>query len=176
VSSIQYTQSAPPATTAVKRPGVLTAATIATLLSGVSLLIGAISVFVGGKQAMLPLAEEYFNKELGSLGAGQVISDRVMTEVYDTLSMRAGIGVFIAVLLLLAALASRNASPGGRAFLTVAILLVGPFEIMVARDFAPTLLKATGGFAVFVSFVAFVLVWLPPSGRFALDRAWGRRK
>lgn len=176
MTAIQYSQSAPPVATPLKRPGVLVASTIATLVAGVFLLIGAVSVFVGGKEAMLPAAEEYFNRELGSIGLGQEMTDVAMAEVYKTISLRAGIGVFIAVLLLLAALAARNASPGGRAFLTVAVLLVGPFEIMVARDFAPPLLSTTGGIAVFVSFVAFVLAWLPPSGRFALNRAWARRK
>nr|WP_243275153.1 hypothetical protein [Streptomyces albus] len=162
-----------------KRPAVMTAMLSAAVLSALCGLIGALMVFVGGKD----LADENVRKAVDSnptavgLPSGTdsadvkrfsaTMWDGIVTDWHGTMAARAAIAAVLAVAVLLFALCCHAGAMWARALLTVVALLAAAFpHALVLRDAAPAGLYATSLGAIVLAVVTAVLCWLPPVGRY----------
>ncbi|MFI8848986.1 hypothetical protein [Streptomyces sp. 891-h] len=168
-----------PAVGPVRRPGLVVVMLAVTVLSALSGAVGALLVYVGGKD----LADENVRKAVDSdpaavgLPAGTTAADvkqltgtawdGIVTDWESTMSARATIALVLAVAVALFALFARTGAIWARVLLSVFAVLAAAFpHMLVLRDAAPTGLYATSLGAIVLGLLAVVLCWLPPVGRY----------
>jgi hypothetical protein len=163
--------------------------TVITALSALCSLIGAIMVYGGGKE----FTDEYLrqameeNPEAVGLPEGMTASDvkgmsgalwtEAVNDFQGTLSVRAGMAVFVALCLLLFAIFMLRT---GARWARVLITIVAVFQIILPHTFImgdepPDDLFLTSFGAVILGLVALIMVWLPPVGRFNKAHKQARR-
>lgn len=164
---------------AVRRPGTIMAALIATLVSAAAGVAAAITVFAGGTnmvkslledpavQARLGLSDDLL-KTAQDLGGD--LYQQVLDQAYATLSARAVFGAVLAVLLLVFAVLALGAALWARILITVVGLVAVSLQLLVVTDVATSSMKLFGLLVVASTVVAIVLWWLPANGRYAKAR------
>ncbi|MEW2454068.1 hypothetical protein [Streptomyces albus] len=163
-----------------RRPVPLVAMLCAAVLSALSSALGALMVYLGGKD----LADENVRKAVASdpsavgLPSGTrpadiarmagTAWDSVVTDWQGTMSARALLAAALAVALLLCALSARSGNRWARLALTlVALTAAAVPHVFILRDAAPVILHATSLCAAVLAVAAVVLCWLPSVGRYA---------
>ncbi|GAA2059695.1 hypothetical protein GCM10009801_00600 [Streptomyces albiaxialis] len=163
-----------------RRPAFVVVTFVVTMLSAVFALIGAIIVYSGGKdfvdEHLRKVMDE--NPEAVGLPAGIDASDvksmsgpiwnDAVTDYQDTLTIRAGMAVFFAVLLLLfAVFVLRTGARWARVLITIvaAVQFILPHTLILG-DEPPDSLFLTSFPAVLLGLLALIFVWLPPVGRY----------
>ncbi len=164
---------------AVRRPGTIMAALIATLVSVVAGVAAAVTVFSGGTnmvkslledpdvQARLGLSDDLIQtaKQLGD-----DLFQQVLDQAYSTLAARAAFAVVLAGLLLVFALLARGGALWARIVITVLGVVAISLQLLVVTDVATSAMKLLGLLVVASTLVAVVLWWLPANGRYAKAR------
>jgi hypothetical protein len=164
---------------AVRRPGTIMAALIATLVSVVAGVAAAVTVFSGGTnmvksllddpdvQARLGLSDDLIQtaKQLGD-----DLFQQVLDQAYSTLAARATFAVVLAGLLLVFALLARGGALWARIVITVLGVVAISLQLLVVTDVATSAMKLLGLLVVASTLVAVVLWWLPANGRYAKAR------
>ncbi|MBA0052467.1 hypothetical protein E0L36_16565 [Streptomyces sp. AJS327] len=183
---MSYPQTAPrqdgavphPGAAPAKKPGAVVAMLVLTALAALSGALGALLVYAGGKD----LADENIrnavdnNPETVGLPAGTTAADikamsgpmwdEVISDWQSTMSSRAHIAMFFAVVLLLA-LAARRCAIWPRVLITLTVLIWFMFpHALVLRDDPPNSLFLASMAAVLVGFAALVACWLPGVNRY----------
>lgn len=166
-----------------KKPGVLVALLVTTVLAALSGALGSLLVYAGGKD----LADENVRNAVDSepdlvgLPAGTTSADikhvtgslwdQVVSDWQGTMSARATIALVFAVGLLIFALGARSGALWARVLITVTVPIALCFpHALILRDAAPTGLAATSTGAIVLGLAALVLCWLPPVGRYKKAR------
>lgn len=174
------TQGAPAAPPAPRRPVFVIVVSLITALSALCSLIGAFIVYAGGKD----FADKYLrqaiddNPDAVGLPDGLTASDikllsgpkwqEVVSGFQDTLSVRAGMAVLVAVcLLLFTVFVMRTGATWARVLITVVAVFqfILPHTLILG-DQPPNSLFVTSFFAIVFGILAIILIWLPPVGRF----------
>ncbi|HEY0499374.1 MAG TPA: hypothetical protein VGD48_26750 [Kutzneria sp.] len=164
---------------AVRRPGTIMAALIATLVSVAAGVAAAVTVFSGGTnmvksllddpdvQARLGLSDDLIQtaKQLGD-----DLFQQVLDQAYSTLAARATFAVVLAGLLLVFALLARGGELWARIVITVLGVVAVSLQLLVVTDVATSAMKLLGLLVVASTLVAVVLWWLPANGRYAKAR------
>jgi hypothetical protein len=164
---------------AVRRPGTIMAALIATLVSVAAGVAAAVTVFSGGTnmvksllddpdvQARLGLSDDLIQtaKQLGD-----DLFQQVLDQAYSTLAARATFAVVLAGLLLVFALLARGGALWARIVITVLGVVAVSLQLLVVTDVATSAMKLLGLLVVASTLVAVVLWWLPANGRYAKAR------
>jgi hypothetical protein len=158
---------APAAALPPTRPKVLTLAVTTSLATGLLTLVAQALGLLGGKGAI----EDELTTALGADGdlVGGLVAAAV-DEAYRTIQVRAGLGVFLAVVVLVLALASRNASRAARILLAVTLTVSALLTLVVVADVFPTAGVVAGALALLLTPVALVLLFLPPANRYRTAR------
>ena len=154
---------APPA-----RPLTLTLAFFGAMLTGLAGLAASALLIAKAHD----LAQKTTDEVLGSSGDvfGSDLTSTVVDEAAQTLTVRGISGIVSAVLILAVGLAIRGGATWARVVLTV--LLVGGLcaNGVILTDVAPAATKALGALAMVVGLAVVVLMFLPPSNRYAKAR------
>ncbi|MCP3797641.1 hypothetical protein NLX83_00065 [Allokutzneria sp. A3M-2-11 16] len=153
-----------------KRPGTLTAMLAAVAVGAIAAIISAIHTYGSGKE----LAREIFAKELGQEADGLAKSlmgslyETQVASAYETLSARAGFGLFFAIGLILFGLLARNAATWARVLITLFAVFGALAQVMTLGDpGSPSLLSGLSAVSMAAWLAAAVLCWLPGNNRFA---------
>jgi hypothetical protein len=143
----------------------------AALVVAVTTLLTQMLGLAGGRAAV----EAELTSRLGDdavLAAGLVdgLVTAAVDEAYRTIMVRAGIGIFLAVVALVLALLSRGASLVARILLTLTLLVSALLTLVVVADVFPTAGRLVGSLALLLTPVAVVLLFLPPVNRYRTAR------
>lgn len=164
---------------AVRRPGTVLAALIATLVSVVAGVATAITVYAGGTdmvksllsdpdvQARLGLTDDLLT---AAKSLGDDLFQQVLDQAYGTLSARATFALVLAVLLLVFGALALGAALWARILVTVVGLVAVSLQLLVVTDVATSAMKLFGLLVIASTLVAIVLWWLPANGRYAKAR------
>ncbi|WP_019359086.1 hypothetical protein [Streptomyces sp. AA1529] len=175
-----FPDSGHPAGQPVRKPGVLVALLAATALSAVSGAVGALLVYVGGKDLADRNVRNAVDGDPTAVGlpAGtdasdiaemtRIAWDDVVTEWQSTMSARAAIALALALALLVAGLfVGSRCTLWARILLTVLAVGGAAFpHLLILRDAAPAGPYATSLIAAAPALLAAVLCWLPQVGRY----------
>ncbi|MEW2220317.1 hypothetical protein AB0939_13630 [Streptomyces sp. NPDC006990] len=164
----------------LRKPGAVVALLAATALSSFSGAVGALLVYVGGKD----LADRNVRNAVDSdptavgLPAGtdaadiaeltRIAWDDVVTEWQSTMSARAAMALALALALLVTGLfVGSRCTLWARILLTALAVGGAAFpHLLILRDAAPAGPYATSLIAAALALLAAVLCWLPPVGRY----------
>ncbi|MFN0283337.1 MAG: hypothetical protein ACKVZ6_15360 [Kineosporiaceae bacterium] len=149
------------------RPRTLTLALGAALAVAVTTLLTQLLGLATGRAAV----EEELTSQLGDdadLVSGLVTA--AVDEAYRTITVRAGIGIFFALVALVLVLLSRGASLVGRILLALTLLVSALLTLVVVADVFPAAGKLVGALALLLTPVAVVLLFLPPVNRYRAAR------
>ena len=158
-------------TTAAKRPATLTAAVWGGILTSLLTLAGALVMIIAGKDSI----NEYITASAGPdlADALQTASAAATEEAYQALVVKAGVAIGFAVLGLLFAVLARGGATAARVGLAVVLVLglCGGTGLQVAEsDVLPGFSLVAAAVTPLLSLVTVVLLFLPPSNRYAAAR------
>jgi hypothetical protein len=152
---------APPA-----RPATLTLGFVGALLAGVLSALGAILLIAKAHE----LAQQTVDSIVPSDSGLGDLAKAAVDDAAATLVSRGVVGLVSAILVIAIALAVRNAALWARIVLTV-LLFGGLFANLIAiRDVTPGATKALDLAAIGISILVVVLLFLPPTNRYAKAR------
>jgi hypothetical protein len=200
-NNVSYSQAAPPShgsspapaaveqvtRRAVKRSAALTALIVASLMSALCAVIGAVIVFSGGtgladsnvKDVLrnhpdvvgVPagMSPDEVTKSLAGPLWQQLVDDRA-----STLSSRAGIAVFVAVCMLIFAFFARRATVWSRVMLSISSLACILPCYLVVTDYEPASVTALSWVTLLFGVAAVALCWVPGVSRHGKERGAAR--
>lgn len=154
-------------TTAAKRPATLTAAIWGAVLTSLLTLTGALVMIIAGKDSI----RAYVTETVGADLAGLV--QEATDEAYQTLLVKAGVAIGFGLAVLLFAVLARGGGTGVRVGLAVFLVLGlcgGPGLQLAESDVLPGFSVAVAALTPLISLVTVVLLFLPPSNRYAAAR------
>jgi len=159
------------------RPVTLTLAYFGALLTGLLSAVGAALLLVQARDLAEQTARDATSALLGD-GAAKELGTGLLAAAVDdatnTLTMRAVMVLVSAALVVGLALAVRNGALWARIVLTWLLLgSLGANAIMIA-DVAPDVTVLLGAVAMLLAVAVIVLLFLPPTNRFARARKLGR--
>ncbi len=159
---------AAPARTVATRPMTATLGYLGALAAGVFSIIGAVLLMVDAKE----LATRTTADVLGTdpTGAGDDLVQGVIDDAAHTLVVRGILCLVFGALIVVFALAARQAALWARILLILVLLGGVGADLIVARDVAPAATKALDVIAIIVSLVVIVLTFLPATNRFGAAR------
>lgn len=174
---------APPAygsygATAPSRPMTLTLAYFGALLTGLLSAVGAALLLVQARDLAEQTARDATSAVLGDGAASEVGSGLLAAAVDDatsTLVARGAMVLVSAVLVVGLALAVRNGALWAR--IVLAWLLLGSIGVnaITIADVAPDVTVLLGALAMLLAVAVVVLLFLPPTNRYAKARKLGAR-
>lgn len=143
----------------------LTAAGVGTALVNVA---SSFLVFSGGQRLAEDNVREIVDADGGTLGIPQSsgpLWDGLVSDRHGTLTARAAVVVFLALMLLLATLLARHAARWARALLTLTALLTLVPHLLIVTDHAPATVSTCSRAALGCALVLALGCWLPPVER-----------
>jgi hypothetical protein len=148
------------------RPTTLNLAFFGALLSGLLGLVGSILLYTGAHDVAVKQGVGADNAD----ALGQELTDSIVSDAVHTLQLRGISGIVSAALIVVFALAARNAATWARVVLTV--LLVGGLCAggVAVADIAPAATKGLDVTAIVLNVVVVVLLFLPPTNAYAKAR------
>lgn len=151
-----------------RRPGLLTAAVVASGLSALLVIISQVLSFATGKTVI----QDSLRDQLGSAAADLANSlfQAELDDAYGTLKSRAIIGIVLAVIVLLFTMLALRGGIGARITLTIALLLMAGLMIVSVGDVFPSAGKALGTVAIILAPVAIILMFLPAVNAYSRSR------
>ncbi len=153
------------------RPVTVTLAFLGALVAGAVSLLGAILLMTGATDAVMAQAAADLGVDPATLTAATSPGD--FDSAANILHSRALIAIVISVVVLLLALAARNAATWARLVLTLALLASVGLSFVVVRNVAPTATKLLDIVAILLSLGAVVVLFLGPTNRYARARRTG---
>ncbi|GGM26207.1 hypothetical protein ACFFX1_16735 [Dactylosporangium sucinum] len=151
------------------RPATLTFGFFGALLAGLFSVVGSVLLIVKAHDLAARTASDILGEDTESL-LGSELTASVVDEAANTLVVRGVTGLVSAVLVLGIALAVRNGALWARIVLTVLLLGGLCANGLMISDVAPGATKALGGAAIVLGLAAVVLLFLPPTNRYAKAR------
>lgn len=157
------------------RPGTLTAAIGAAVLTAVAAIANAVIVLAGGIDLIKELGNEILASELGvseaevqeTLDFAGISLDELYADAQSTYQTRAYLILVCGAALLLFGLLMRKAGMAHRVMVTIAAALTVVFAGVIAADIGTTAMTGLALVAVVGALAAIVLTWLPANGRYA---------
>jgi hypothetical protein len=153
---------------AVRRPGTLFAAFVASELAAMLVIVSQVLSLAKGKDAIQDSLRDQLGSNAASLANSLFAAE--LDDAYSTLKSRAVVGIVLAVIVLACTLLVLRGGLGGRITVTVALLLMAGLEIISVGDVFPSAGKALGTVAIILAPVAIVLMFLPASNAFGRSR------
>jgi hypothetical protein len=160
-----------------KRPVTLLLAVWGSVAVGILTLVGAIVALVSGKESIRAFAEETVRDLLGADASSELINASIAAEldnVYGTLQVKAYVAIAVGVLTLVFALLANGGGKGARIGLAVVlgIGLCGGSGLWIAdADALPDLTVISAFLSPLLTIAAIVLLFLPPTNRYAAAKA-----
>lgn len=166
----------------LKRPRTLVALLLTTVLTSLAGIVGAVIVFIGGRQAAETAVIAAFHRDPTALGLSDGMSlesvkqlsgglyESLIDEASSTLTARAGVALFFGAWLLVAALCARNAARTARAFITAGAIMTIALDLLIVVDISLDAVTALSFVSIALSLVVVALCWLPQNNRFARAR------
>ncbi|GAA1033943.1 hypothetical protein GCM10009557_37210 [Virgisporangium ochraceum] len=154
-----------------RRPLTLTLGYVGALLAGLFGAVGAAVLMLQARDVAERTVRDATEAVLGSdSGSTDILVTAAVDEAAGTLTTRGVMGLVSALLVIGVALAVRNGALWARAVLTV--LLLGSLcgNGVIVADVAPAVTKALGVTAMLLGVVVVVLLFLPPTNRYAKAR------
>ncbi|WP_238007118.1 hypothetical protein KZZ52_37180 [Dactylosporangium sp. AC04546] len=151
------------------RPATLTFGFLGALLAGLFSAVGSALLIVKAHDLAERTASDVLGEDAESL-LGSELTAGLVDEAANTLVVRGVTGLVPAVLVLGIALAVRNGALWARIVLTVLLLGALCANGLVISDVAPGATKALGVAAIVLSVAVVVLLFLPPTNRYARAR------
>ncbi|MET7394881.1 hypothetical protein ABZS66_15470 [Dactylosporangium sp. NPDC005572] len=151
------------------RPATLTFGFFGALLAGLFSAVGSVLLVVKAHDLAERTAGDVLGEDTEAL-LGSELTASVVDEAANTLVVRGVTGLVSAVLVLGIALAVRNGALWARIVLTVLLLSALCANGLVISDVAPGATKALGAAAMVLSIAVVVLLFLPPTSRYAKAR------
>lgn len=154
-----------------KRPTTLTAAVWCALVTSLLTLAGALTMIIAGKDSI----NEYITATAGAdlAEAIQDASAAATEEAYQALVVKAGVAIGFGLLTLLFAALARGGATAARVGLAVVLVLGlcgGSGLQIVESDVLPAFSLVAAALTPLLSVAAIVLLFLPPSNRYAAAR------
>lgn len=159
------------------RPLTLTLAFWGAVLVAVAQIAGAVVALLAGKESIRAFAEETVRDVLGDDVSPELLTSTIQAELdsaYNTLVIKAVVGIVVALLVLAFAVVARNGGKGARIGLAVALVLglCGGSGLQLGDAAAlPSATVAAAALSGLVSLVVIALLFLPPTNRYAAARA-----
>ena len=171
--STTHDSSFPQATSAPARPATLAAAVWGGVAVALLYLAGAIAIFVQGRNSV----EAYVEKTVGSELADLVSSTPEIDQAYQSLVVKAGVAIGFGLVILLFAVLARGGGTGVRIGLAVVLTLgmCGGSGLQIAEyEVLPGASVAAAAVTPLLSLITIILLFLPPTTRFAAARKQAR--
>lgn len=159
------------ASTPAKRPATLTVAVWGGILTGLLTLAGALTMIISGRDSIRAYLAETAGPDLAE--TLQEAAAAATDEAYQALVVKAGVALGVALLVLLFAVLARGGATFARVGLAVVLVLglCGGTGLQLAEsDVLPGLSVVTAAVTPLLSLVTVVLLFLPPSNRYAAAR------
>lgn len=159
-----------------RRPVTLTVAVWGAVTVAALYVVGAIVAIVAGKDSIRAYATDTARDVLGDAASADLVEKTIGAELdsaYQTLMVKAAVAIGLALVVLICALAARGAAMPARIGLTVALLLAlcgGAGMQLGEADALPALSVVAAALAPVLSLVVIVLLFLPPTNRYAAAR------
>lgn len=150
------------------RPSTLNIGTWLAVAVGVLSILGPIAMIAMGKDSIQAFIDE---SPLGDLLGDDVTLD--LSDAYSALVTKAVVGLVVGAIILVLAFVARSGSTAARACLAAALLIglcAGSGLQLVEVDVLPSASIAIAAITPLLSVVAIVLLFLPPSNRYAKSR------
>ncbi|MFF3444048.1 hypothetical protein [Streptosporangium sp. NPDC002721] len=157
-----------------RRPGTLSAATLATAVTAVSMLASAAFSLIAGRS----LLRDYVRDELGIEAGSEAMSSVVDTAVeaaFGSLQARAYVWIFLGVILFLLLLPVREGRTWARVVLSVLTPAVVLFGLRGLTDMVSPINGGLAALAVLSVLAAVVTCWFPATNRYVKARRQSRR-
>jgi hypothetical protein len=143
-------------------------------------LFGAVFAILTGKEALRDYALAEAKDYLGADADPELLDialQAALDDAYSTLVVKAALAVVVALIVLALAFTVRNAALWARICLTVALVVNmcgGSGLLLVDTEVMPGLTVATAASAPMLSLAVIVLMFLPPTNRYAAARKLAR--
>jgi hypothetical protein len=166
---------APTTTAPTKRPATLSAAVWGAVLTSLLTFAGALVMITAGKDSIREFVAVTAGPDLA--GALEEAAAAVIDEAYQTLLVKAGVAIAFALLVLLFAVLARSGRTGVRVGLAIALVLClcASTGLQLAEsDVLPGFSVLVVSVTPLIALVTVVLLFLPPSNRYAAARRRAR--
>jgi hypothetical protein len=164
----------PDETARLPRPATLNIGGWLGVVVGLLSIVGPITMITMGKDSVRALYESTLADLVGADVANQIgTTDADISDAYNSLVVKAVVGLVIGVAILVLALIARGGSNGARIGLVVALVLglcAGSGLQLANLDALPSVSVAIAGLTPLLSIITIVLVFLPATNRYVASR------
>lgn len=160
--------------TPVRRPATLAVAVWGAVTIAVLSIIGSVVAIVAGRDSIREYAQTTLADMLG--GDSDLLQGALAAELdaaYDTLVVKAVVGIVVALLVLLFAVLSRNGSTGARIGLALTLVLgvFGSAGLQLGdADALPSVTVTAAALNLLLCLVVLAVLFLPATKRYAASR------